>query len=84
MLFRVLDKSEVSSLVAGFALSAEVIGPVRHQGTFVFDEVGSDPSRLCLDYTTTILPPKKYLMPPRETLFGFSTAQNRIEEPKNA
>ena len=82
MLFRVLDKSEVSSLVAGFALSAEVIGPVRHQGTFVFDEVGSDPSRLCLDYTTTILPPKKYLMPPRETLFGFSTAQNRIEEPK--
>lgn len=77
MLFRVLDKAEIGALVAGFAQRFEVIGPVRHQDSYVFDEVGSDPARMCLDYDTTILPPKKYFMPPEEQLLSFSTSVNR-------
>ncbi|NTU88927.1 MAG: 4Fe-4S ferredoxin [Actinobacteria bacterium] len=80
MLFRVIDKNEIEALVRGFATSYEVVGPVKRGESYVFDEIGCDPSRLCVDYTTTLLPPKKYLLPPREVLFKFSTAQNSVQD----
>lgn len=80
MLFRVLEKTEIGALVAGFAQNYEVVGPVKYQDSFRFDEVGSEPERLCLDYDTTVLPPKKYLMPPEETMLSFETAENNSSE----
>jgi len=58
----------VDSLRAGF----RVVGPVRTATGYAFDTIGAA-GELVLDYPTTILPPKKYLLPQRETLFTFHT-----------
>lgn len=49
-----------------------VVGPTKLHGQYVFDEI-QDPESLSLDYPTSVLPPKKYLLPPREVLFKFNT-----------
>jgi sulfhydrogenase subunit beta (sulfur reductase) len=78
VLFRVLDKAEIGDLVAGFAQRYSVIAPVRHQDSYRFENVSDDLSRIVYDYDTTILPPKKYLLPPTTELFSFSTTQNDV------
>lgn len=80
MLFRVLDKSELGDLVEGFAHSYEVVGPVRKGDVYVFDEVGSDPSRLAYDYDTTVLPPKKYLFEPKTVMMEYDTATDMVTD----
>jgi sulfhydrogenase subunit beta (sulfur reductase) len=49
----------------------EVHAPVEQNGKFVFRPVNRW-SEVRLDYSRTILPPKKYFLPPREKLFRFT------------
>lgn len=46
-----------------------VYGPTRKSGAYVFAPVSSH-EELALDYTMTVLPPKKLLLAPMETLFS--------------
>lgn len=55
-----------------------VVGPKEKQGQFVFDEISSV-DELKLEYPPTVLPPKKYLFPPRETLFRYGMDGSQIE-----
>lgn len=55
-----------------------IVGPVSKHGSYVFDEI-TDPSVLTLDYTQTVAPPKKYLLPPHEVLFNFNTKSFEME-----
>lgn len=48
----------------------EVIAPVRSGRSFAFEPVDSF-DKIVLDYPTTLTSLKKYLIPPRETLFEF-------------
>jgi sulfhydrogenase subunit beta (sulfur reductase) len=48
----------------------EVHAPVAKNGKFVFQRL-TRWSEARLDYNRTILPPKKYFLPPRETLFRY-------------
>ena len=59
----------VSSLIAG---DHEINGVVRKGKAFVYDTL-ADASDLCLDYDETLLPPKKYFLPVKETLLTFKT-----------
>lgn len=64
-----------------------VIGPVRKGPDFAFEPI-EDPKELVLDYPTTILPPKEFPFPPRETIFTFegnkfSKIQDLIPEEKH-
>jgi len=77
MFFRVMDKSRLPHLVRGLAASYEVVGPVAKGDTFVFAEI-DDPEELRLDYTATILPPKKYFVPPAEELMRFGLGANEV------
>ncbi|MDR2108653.1 MAG: 4Fe-4S dicluster domain-containing protein [Coriobacteriales bacterium] len=72
MLFRVIDKTELPELLNGFLVAHQVIGPVDKGDHFEFAPVTAA-DELALDYTLTTLPPKKYLLPPRETLLSFGT-----------
>lgn len=56
----------------------KVVGPVEKHGQFVFDEIRK-PAQLVIDYTISSLPPKKYLLPPREVLFNFNTKTMEIQ-----
>ncbi|HRL12341.1 MAG TPA: 4Fe-4S dicluster domain-containing protein [Aggregatilineales bacterium] len=50
----------------------KVIGPVEKHGKYVFSEI-THADMLMIDYDTTVLPPKKHLLPQREELFSFDT-----------
>jgi formate hydrogenlyase subunit 6/NADH:ubiquinone oxidoreductase subunit I len=48
-----------------------VLGPVARENKFAFTPIG-DAAEVRLDYNTSILPPKKALLPQEETLFTFA------------
>jgi formate hydrogenlyase subunit 6/NADH:ubiquinone oxidoreductase subunit I len=53
----------------------KVAGPVAEDGAYTF-KVIKDPEEMSLSYPTTNLPPKKYLLPIRETLFEFDRSHD--------
>ena len=79
---RIIEKQNMSLLVNSLtsAEGAEVIGPRRKDGKYAFGKI-ADASELCLDYDTTVLPPKMYLLPPKETLITFKLEKECKVEP---
>lgn len=79
---KVIEKQNMSLLVNSLtsAEGAEVIGPRRKDGKYAFGKI-ADASELCLDYDTTVLPPKMYLLPPKETLITFKLEKEYKVEP---
>ena len=79
MLYRVIDRDDLPSLVAAFMERYEVIAPVKRGAGYVFSPVGSF-DEICIDYPSTIASPKKYLLPPTETLFEFDAVENAVTD----
>ena len=77
MFFRVIDKERLPDLIAGLASEYEVVGPIEKDGRFVFAPI-TDPTRVRLDYDTTLLPPKKWFLPPDETIMRFRRADEEV------
>jgi len=76
----VLPKELMDHLVENLSASHKVFGPIRKGVECVFDPVAKAED-LWLDYHTTILPPKKFFTPPRETIFTFSGKKiSKIED----
>ncbi|MEG0322543.1 MAG: hypothetical protein RR619_01000 [Raoultibacter sp.] len=75
MLYRVIDATELPALVQAFMDSYEVVAPVKRDRGYVFDAIES-PDDIVLNYDTTIVSPKKYFMPQKETLFTFDAMKN--------
>jgi len=48
----------------------QVIGVVKKDNRFIYDILDSA-TNLTLDYDETLLPPKTFVMPPKETLLSF-------------
>jgi len=71
----ILSKEKLPAFVEALQAGFRVVGPVRTPTGFAFEEI-TQADQLQLDYTTTILPPKKYFLPQRETLFEFHTGSN--------
>jgi formate hydrogenlyase subunit 6/NADH:ubiquinone oxidoreductase subunit I len=71
----IIQKEDLNAFVHHLMRGFRVAGPVRNDGRFAFHVI-EDPQELRLDYTTTILPPKKYLLPPTENLFEFDRSQD--------
>ena len=70
MKIRKIPKRDLDLFVSVLPKFGEVYAPVRHGSGYAFDR----PRRwsdVVLDYPRTILPPKKFLLPPRESLFTF-------------
>lgn len=72
---KIIFESEIEDLLSVLAHGRQVIAPVferkssaEEKYTFRKWEKGRVPA---LDYPTTILPPKEFLLPPHETLFNF-------------
>lgn len=72
MFFRILKKEHLDDLVKGLASEYEVVGPVAKGPAFVFAPV-TNASELTMDYPTTIVPPKKYLLSPKEQLMRYNS-----------
>ena len=63
MLYRVIDRSELPSLVSAFMETYEVVAPVKSGLSYAFEVVSSF-QEIELDYPTTITSLKKYYLPP--------------------
>ena len=86
MRLRVMKKTDLADFVANLMRSYEVVGPKAKNDRFVFGTLDS-PDELRLDYDTTILPPKKYLLPQREKLLQYRVGteldvEDHIEAPR--
>ncbi|HVX38558.1 MAG TPA: 4Fe-4S dicluster domain-containing protein [Gemmatimonadaceae bacterium] len=78
-----LPKSALESFVSLLGRFGEVHAPVARAGGFVFDRL-TNWADARLDYTRTLLPPKKYLLPPRESLFRFDAESGYVAESEDA
>jgi ferredoxin len=81
MTFQTIEKKNFASFIENLAKTLEVVG-VREkvEGKYEFAPLES-PSQLRLDYDVTVLSPKKYLLPSRETLLKFKTGKAVSCEP---
>lgn len=79
MLYRVIDASELPALVEAFMKDYEVVAPVKSGKSYAFEAV-DDFEDIVLDYPTTLTSLKKYFLPPRETLFEYSTEGEGLKE----
>lgn len=80
MSLHILQKEDLNKFITRLLPDYRVAGPVKENGGFAFQEI-SNPEALELDYTTTILPPKKYLLPTREVLFKFDNSNGGVIQP---
>ena len=71
----ILSKEKLPEFVKALQANFRVVGPVRTETGYEFDDI-IQAEQLQLDYTTTILPPKKYFLPQREILFQFHSETN--------
>ncbi len=71
MSLKLMPKTALSGWVERLCENYRVVGPKAKHGQHVFDRIHKTDD-LALDYPTSILPPKKYLLPTREELFPFS------------
>lgn len=79
MLYRVIDASELPSLVSAFMETYEVVAPVKHGRSYVFEAIQSFDD-IELSYDTTVSSPKKYFLPQKETLFPFDARTNEVAD----
>src|SRR5271157_2628529 len=66
-----LPKEKLDLFASVVQQFGELHAPVEQDGRYVFKRL-TRWSEARLDYNRTILPPKKYFLPPRETLFHYS------------
>ena len=78
MMLKVLEKDRLPAFLEGLQEEGELCAPVRKDGAFIFAPVSS-PAEVAYDYPTTILPPKKFFLPPWETLLRFRRSSWVIE-----
>jgi sulfhydrogenase subunit beta (sulfur reductase) len=74
------DRPGKGSFVTSITEEWEVVGPVAKDSKFVFGPI-EDYSQLRLDYNITLLPPKKYFLPPEETILEFRLGEPMSSEP---
>ena len=80
MLLKAILKEDLGPFVESLLGAYEVVGPVPKEFKFAFGKIDAF-SELALDYNTTLLPPKKYVMPQRETLLRYTMGPDPKMEP---
>ncbi len=78
--YKALNTRQLSHFVEKMIAEVAVAGVKAKDNRFVFDWLQSA-AELRLDYDVTLLPPKKYLMPPRERLVTFRLGSGLVAEP---
>lgn len=78
MSIKILPKTDYPDWVNHLDVDFCLYGPTSIQDQYVFHEVHSA-AEFDLEYSTTLLPPKKFFFPPREDLLRFDLENNQIE-----
>ena len=78
-----IDKGKIQILLEGLLKDFKVYGPIKPGLDSSFNEIKSI-NDLHLEYQSTIIPPKKYFLPPKEILFEFKIENGKFETKENA
>lgn len=78
MNLKIMPKNVLPDWIKQLDSQFRIVGPTKKLGKYVFDEIHSV-DELHLDSPPSALPPKKYLMPPRETLLHYRLDGSRLE-----
>jgi sulfite reductase subunit B len=76
----VITGSGLKSMVESLGKEMEIVGVKSRYGKYVYDKI-TNFEELCLDYDVTVMPPTKYLLPLRETLFRFKVGDDSGVKP---
>ena len=80
----VIAKKDFNVWVERLKKEGDLFGPRERTEQFYYFDRVSDPAELRLDYTSTILPPKKFFVPPRdEVLLEFNLKSSEVKPAKN-
>ncbi|KYK29302.1 hypothetical protein AYK20_05750 [Thermoplasmatales archaeon SG8-52-1] len=74
-----IKKKNLEILLEAFLKNYKVYGPIKSGFDSSFEEIKKIDD-LNLEYKSTVIPPKKYFLPPRETLFEFSIDKYEVKE----
>lgn len=80
MEFQLIEKSDLDLFVQNLINNYQVEGVKRKDESFLYGSVES-PEELCLDFDCTAIPPKKYFLPPKETLLQFALTPDLVVAP---
>jgi CheY-like chemotaxis protein/NAD-dependent dihydropyrimidine dehydrogenase PreA subunit len=69
--YRVMLKADLPDFITRLMGVMEVVGVMQRGNRYVYDRL-SRPEELALDYDVTLISPKKYLLPPKEEIWGFT------------
>jgi sulfhydrogenase subunit beta (sulfur reductase) len=78
MTVKILPKKFLTDWIEHLSADFRLLGPQKVNGSYVFSEVNSE-SALDLGYPTTILPPKKALLPQKENLVQFNCSKGEVK-----
>ncbi|HOA83759.1 MAG TPA: 4Fe-4S dicluster domain-containing protein [Thermodesulfovibrio thiophilus] len=79
--YRIIEKSSFNDFINSLIASQKVIGPVyKGFNNYSFEGIKSA-QEMSLNYIPTIIPPKKYFMPQKETILEFDTKETLHVEP---
>ena len=76
-----LDKKDLDKFIQHLSKEHRVVAPVAKENLFVFDDVKSA-DEISLEYTPTVLPPKKYFFPTKQTLGTFKMGEVKMDSTK--
>jgi len=80
---KIISKQDLVSFVNNLIkekAAEEIVGVKASDGKYAFGEL-ANASELCLDYDVTLLPPKKYFLPQKETVLKFKLGAKPSVEP---
>ena len=80
MPYKILPKDAYDPFVKALAADCRVVAPVNKEGKYVFGDI-SGPQDIAEGYVPTLLPPKKYMFPPKEDLLQFTVGDSPCAEP---
>lgn len=82
MHYQIMPKRAFADWIRRLQQEQRVVGPVAVQGNgsgpHRFQEIG-DPDELVLEYSSSLLPPKKYLIPQQEVLLSYRLDGTELE-----
>jgi len=80
-MYKILENENLHSFFESLRKIGKVYGPVKiGESTYDFREVESL-SEIDLTYTRTMIPPKKFFIKPKETIFNFDEEKLEFKEP---
>jgi sulfhydrogenase subunit beta (sulfur reductase) len=81
--YHILQKDNLECFIKSLAKTMKVYAPVaKGHNNFAFEEV-TTAAEISMKYIPTILPPKKYFMPPREKLLDFDLTGGKPADKAN-